>query len=52
MFQAAHARNKEYVARAEATALAAQQRDNPLLKPAARKEYPAHMQSSNRSLWS
>lgn len=50
-FQQAHKRNKEYVERAEAAALASEMRDNPMLKPAARKPYPQHMVSSNKSLW-
>lgn len=44
-------RVQEYVAREEAHAIKVFQRENPILKPAARKEYPPHMRSSNATLW-
>lgn len=45
------ARVQEYAAREEAHAIKSLQRENPMLRPAARNDYPPHMRSSNQSLW-
>lgn len=42
---------QEYVAREEEHAIKVFQRENPIMKVAARKDYPPHMRSSNPTLW-